>query len=137
MDTKSMDAQVSLSTSSLYFQSSLDLLHYLIQCKHFVNSYKYSVNTMEIVASLRPIQVLLFGTCQLFFPEYFWSWVGWICRWWGLTVLSIKKKQFFILLIKTWSLILLFFKLHIDFVCTFYNWNFGAKRKYKPNQDTF
>ena len=115
MDTKSMDAQVSLSTSSLYFQSSLDLLHYLIQCKHFVNSYKYSVNTMEIVASLRPIQVLLFGTCQLFFPEYFWSWVGWICRWWGLTVLSIKKKQFFILLIKTWSLILLFFRLYIDF----------------------
>ena len=62
VDTKSMDAQVSLSTSSLYFQSSLDLLHYLIQCKYFVNSYKYSVNTMEIVASLRPIQVLLFGT---------------------------------------------------------------------------
>ena len=30
MDTKSMDAQVSLSTSSLYFQSSLDHLHYLI-----------------------------------------------------------------------------------------------------------
>ena len=34
-----MDAQVSLRTSSLYFQSSLDHLHYLIQCKCFVNSY--------------------------------------------------------------------------------------------------
>ena len=67
MDTKSTDAQISLSTSSLYFQSSLDHLHCLIQYKRFVNSYKYSVNTMEIVASLRPIQVLLFGTLSNFF----------------------------------------------------------------------
>lgn len=51
MDTKSRDAQVSLSTASLYFQSSLCHLHYLIQCKHFVNSYKYSVNTTERVAT--------------------------------------------------------------------------------------
>ena len=33
---------------------------------------------MEIVASLRPIQVLLFGTFskKIFFPEYFWSDLG-------------------------------------------------------------
>ena len=68
VDTKSTDAQVSLSTSSLYFQSFLCHLHYLIQCKRFVNSYKYSVNTTERVAILRPIQVLLFGTCSNFFP---------------------------------------------------------------------
>ena len=67
MDTKPTDAHVSLSTSPLYFQSSLDHLDYLKQCKCFVNSYKYSVNTMEIVASLRPIQVLLFGTFWNFF----------------------------------------------------------------------
>ena len=67
MDTKSTDAQVSLSTSSLYFQSSLDHLHYLKQHKCFIHSYKYSVNTMEIVASLRPIQVLLLGTFSNFF----------------------------------------------------------------------
>ena len=68
MDTKSTDAQISLSTSSLYFQSSLDNLHCLIQYKHFVNSSKYSVNTLEIVASLRPIQVCFLELSQIFFP---------------------------------------------------------------------
>ena len=69
MDTKSTNAQVSLSTSSLYFQSSLDHLHYLIQCKRCANGYKHSVNTMEIVASLRPIQVLPSGTVSIFFSR--------------------------------------------------------------------
>ena len=51
-----------LSSSSSMHISSLDYLQYIIQCKCHVNTCKYNVNAMKIVAGLQQIQVLLFGT---------------------------------------------------------------------------
>ena len=49
----------------------LDYLEYLIQCKCYVNSCKYDVNTMGIVARVSQIEVLLFGI----FWDFFSSWI--------------------------------------------------------------
>ena len=47
----------------------LDYLEYLIQCKCYVNSCKYDVNTMGIVARVSQIEVLLFGIFWDFFSS--------------------------------------------------------------------
>ena len=41
-----------------------------------VKSYKHNVNTMQMFASTRQIQVLFFGNFWKIFPQYFWCAVG-------------------------------------------------------------
>ena len=52
---------------------ALDYLEYLIQCKFYVNSCKYNVNTMGIVARVWQIEVLLLELSGIFF--FFSPWI--------------------------------------------------------------